>query len=112
AARAVLDPGRVGEHRAVRAADVLRPAAVPVLRAGAASGRPLGPGRPGRRGRSDVGARVGSVSAAAVRDRRAAAVGPRSSGQWAGGSGQWSEGGGPNAGARSTSPGRAVFSDL
>src|SRR5262249_26779862 len=69
-------PGRRAEHHAVGVADVLRPGPVPVLHAGAAAGRAVGPGRPGGRRHAHVGARLTGLPAATVRHRRRDAVWP------------------------------------
>ena len=71
------DPGRRVEHRPLGPADVLRPGALSALRASPPARGPLGPGRSVGGRRAHVGARLGRVPAAAVRDRAPAPVRPK-----------------------------------
>src|SRR5262249_30024649 len=106
AAVAVPAAGRPVEHRPVGRADVLRARAVPVLRGGAAPGRPLGPGRPVGGRRPHVGARLAGLSAAVVRDRHS----PSSRGivraAYSVLGTRYSARRGPHGGAHTPSPGR------
>src|SRR5262249_60456748 len=67
-------PRRFVEYCPVGSPNLLRPRAVPLLRGGAAPGRPLRCGRPVGGGRPHVGARGCRLPAASIRDRDPAAA--------------------------------------
>ena len=70
AADPLPDPGRRAEHAPVGPADVLRPAALSLLRRAATAGKPVRARRPGDGRGPDVGARLAGVPGAPLRDRR------------------------------------------
>src|SRR5262249_53060705 len=82
AAVSLPDRGRRAEHHPVRAAHVLQSSAVSSLRAGAAAGRAVRPGRPVSGRRPQVGSQLTGLPPAVVRSRHPPDVRRAASGEW------------------------------